>query len=106
MRDYRARKAAGLVDPVSRAERVDVRAREADPSWRQQAACRGMPPDLFFTDRGYDTGTAKKVCAGCPVRDACLTYALDTGVRFGVWGGLSEKQRKRLRRGRGRRVAS
>lgn len=66
-------------------------------SWRDRAACRGMD-DLFFPEEGHNTLPAKKVCDGCPVVSACLEYALETGQRYGVWGGTSEKERKRMNR--------
>lgn len=78
----------------------------ADGGWRERAACRGLGPDLFFTERGTATKDAKAVCEGCPVREDCLEFALDTVQLFGVWGGKSEAERRRLRRGRGRRRAS
>ena len=69
-------------------------------SWRDAAACRGVDPEVFFPERGESVAKAKKVCAGCPVRDECLEYAEETLQKFGVWGGLSERQRRRRRRGR------
>jgi WhiB family redox-sensing transcriptional regulator len=66
--------------------------------WMRHAACRGIDPELFFPHRGEDTRSPKAVCRRCPVRRACLDYALDTGERFGVWGGTSETDRRRLRR--------
>lgn len=81
------------------------------PDWMAQAACRGIDPNLFFPTRPQGEGTggemaaAKDVCQGCPVREVCLDYGMDE--RFGVFGGKSERERRRLRRGRGgRRVAS
>lgn len=65
--------------------------------WTTLAACKGMPADLFFTERGKSTAEAKAVCAGCPVREQCLDYAMANTERFGVWGGLSEHERRRLR---------
>ncbi len=74
----------------------------ADPDldWRHDALCRGMDPDLFFPERGEPTRQAKEVCAACPVREVCLAYALDNGERHGLWGGASELQRRKMRRGR------
>ena len=57
-------------------------------------------PDLFFPERGASTREAKSVCAGCEVKDDCLEYALVNGEKFGIWGGLSERERRRLRRQR------
>ncbi|MFP5322758.1 MAG: WhiB family transcriptional regulator [Acidimicrobiia bacterium] len=63
-------------------------------------ACRGADPDLFFPDRGESLEPAKAVCAECVVRDECLEFALAAGERFGVWGGTSERERRRIRRQR------
>lgn len=71
------------------------------PTWMRQAACRGGD-DLFFPPLGRaDVATkAKLICHGCPVRSACLDYALETNQEWGVWGGKSERERRRLRRAR------
>ena len=60
----------------------------------------GVDPDLFFPERGASTREAKEVCRGCVVREDCLEYALANGEKFGIWGGLSERERRRLRRQR------
>lgn len=67
------------------------------PDWFRAAACKGMDPTLFFPERGEPTAPAKQVCAGCEVREKCLEFALLTGEKTGVWGGVSEKERRRLR---------
>jgi WhiB family redox-sensing transcriptional regulator len=67
------------------------------PDWRHDGACRGMNPDLFFPERGDPTMPAKAVCSQCPVRAECLRDALGQRERFGVWGGLSERERRVLR---------
>lgn len=69
-------------------------------SWRQDAACRDLAPDIFFPATDDEAGVAKAVCATCPVRDDCLEYAVATRQDDGVWGGLDESERKRLRRRR------
>ncbi|MGI8984724.1 MAG: WhiB family transcriptional regulator [Acidimicrobiales bacterium] len=71
-----------------------------DRSWQGQANCLGVDPDLFFPERGASTREAKGVCRGCVVRDDCLEYALINGEKFGIWGGLSERERRRIRRQR------
>lgn len=68
------------------------------PAWMRHANCVGCDPDLFFPDRGASTREAKEVCGGCTVRDACLQYSLDNGEKHGIWGGRSERERRRLRR--------
>jgi WhiB family redox-sensing transcriptional regulator len=60
----------------------------------------GVDPDLFFPERGASTREAKEVCKGCVVKTDCLEYALDNGEKFGIWGGMSERERRRLRRAR------
>jgi len=66
-------------------------------TWREQAACRGIDPNLFHPRRGEDTAPAKAVCEDCPVRRECLVYALATVEKHGIWGGLSERERRPLR---------
>ena len=68
--------------------------------WQSRATCMGVDPDLFFPERGASTREAKEVCRGCVVREDCLEYALDNGEKFGIWGGMSERERRRLRRAR------
>lgn len=70
----------------------------ARPEWHRRAACRGMGPALFFGDRGENVQPAKDVCASCPVTEECLAAGLRE--KFGIWGGLSKRQRRRLRPGR------
>jgi WhiB family redox-sensing transcriptional regulator len=71
-----------------------------DRGWQSRANCMGVDPDLFFPERGASTREAKEVCRGCVVRESCLEYALDNGEKFGIWGGMSERERRRLRRAR------
>jgi WhiB family transcriptional regulator, redox-sensing transcriptional regulator len=68
--------------------------------WQENANCLGVDPDLFFPERGASTREAKAVCRGCEVREECLEYALRHGEKFGIWGGLSERERRRVRRQR------
>jgi len=72
-----------------------------DPRWQDGANCRGVDTDMFFPERGASHREAKAVCRGCTVREDCLEYALVNGEKFGVWGGLSERERRRIRRKRG-----
>ncbi|MCX5046683.1 WhiB family transcriptional regulator [Aldersonia sp. NBC_00410] len=67
--------------------------------WVDHAICPQTDPDAFFPEKGGSTREAKAICRLCPVREACLAYALDNGVRHGIWGGLSERERRRLQRG-------
>lgn len=66
--------------------------------WQSRANCMGVDPDLFFPERGASTREAKEVCRGCVVRENCLEFALANGEKFGIWGGLSERERRRVRR--------
>lgn len=70
----------------------------ADPrAWRRLAACHGLDPDIFFPISEDEATPAKAVCGTCSVREACLEWALAAGEE-GVWGGLTERERRRLRR--------
>lgn len=78
--------------------------------WRARAACRDEDPEIFFptatevTPHGWlEVAEAQRVCDRCPVRRACLSSALESGEEFGIWGGLTEKERRALRRRRSRR---
>ena len=79
------------------------------PQWFRWASCIGVDPELFFSTCGDRTDEAKAVCAECPVSEECLAFALATREKFGIWGGMSERERRRLRRARAlarRNVAS
>jgi WhiB family redox-sensing transcriptional regulator len=67
------------------------------PVWVSRAACAGRDPEAFFPKKGGSTQFPKSVCRRCPVRQKCLDYALDNREQFGIWGGLSERERRRLR---------
>jgi WhiB family transcriptional regulator, redox-sensing transcriptional regulator len=69
-----------------------------DSLWQEQALCAQTDPEAFFPEKGGSTREAKRICLGCEVRDACLEYALANDERFGIWGGLSERERRRLKR--------
>jgi WhiB family redox-sensing transcriptional regulator len=66
--------------------------------WRDLALCAQTDPEAFFPDKGESPKPAKRVCARCEVRAECLQHALDCGERFGIWGGLSERERRSLTR--------
>lgn len=87
--------------------RVRLRVSVEDESWRADAACRDAPPGLFFAGPHENdvAARAREVCASCPVRLECLEFALTHDERFGIWGGTSERERRRLRRARRRGVA-
>ena len=64
--------------------------------WRERAACRGTDLDLFYPERGESAGPARQVCERCPVRQPCLEYALSNRITHGIWGGLTERERRPL----------
>lgn len=71
-------------------------------SWRQLARCRGVDPEVFYpvSDDEEAADEAKSICALCPVRETCLEYALTAREKEGVWGGLTERERRRILRRR------
>ena len=71
---------------------------EAELSWQERALCAQTDPEAFFPEKGGSTREAKKVCVSCEVRTECLEYALENDERFGIWGGLSERERRKLKR--------
>ena len=81
-------------------ELMNLLLQPAKQPWQRQANCMGVDPDLFFPERGASTREAKEVCRGCVVQEDCLEYALANGEKFGIWGGLSERERRRIRRRR------
>ena len=93
---------SGKQDRVERAKAVrelfllDGNAEEA--GWQERALCAQTDPEAFFPEKGGSTREAKKVCLTCEVRDDCLEYALMNDERFGIWGGLSERERRKLKK--------
>jgi WhiB family redox-sensing transcriptional regulator len=73
-------------------------AAEDELGWKDQALCAQTDPDAFFPEKGGSTREAKRVCRSCEVRAECLGYALEHDERFGIWGGMSERERRRLKR--------
>jgi WhiB family redox-sensing transcriptional regulator len=71
-------------------------------TWRQHAACRGLDPLIFYPATDEEAEDAKDVCDGCPVREACLEHALAVREKEGVWGGATERERRRIIRQRRR----
>jgi WhiB family redox-sensing transcriptional regulator len=70
-------------------------------AWQEQALCAQTDPEAFFPEKGGSTREAKRICIGCEVKGECLEYALAQDERFGIWGGLSERERRRLKRAAG-----
>ncbi len=79
---------------------IQLEVDKGDRRWQERANCLGVDPDLFFPERGASTKEAKGVCHGCEVQPECLEYALRHGEKFGIWGGMSERERRRIRRQR------
>ncbi len=75
-----------------------VEAVEGALSWQERALCAQTDPEAFFPEKGGSTREAKRVCVSCEVRAECLEYALANDERFGIWGGLSERERRRLKK--------
>lgn len=71
--------------------------RASIPEWVGDALCAQTDPDAFFPDKGESNKAAKQVCASCPVRAECLDHALTIGDRFGIWGGMPEQARRKMR---------
>jgi WhiB family redox-sensing transcriptional regulator len=67
-------------------------------AWQTDALCAQTDPEAFFPEKGGSTRDAKRICTSCEVRSQCLEYALQNDERFGIWGGLSERERRRLKR--------
>ncbi|MFE1962414.1 WhiB family transcriptional regulator [Streptomyces sp. NPDC059479] len=86
-----------ITDITTRAT-VTSQSTEHELSWQESALCAQTGPDFFFPAPGSSTREAKLLCGACEGREACLQYALANDERFGVWGGLSEKERQKLRR--------
>ena len=90
-----------FVDPVNlgvpgvrRVEQDDDQAL----AWQADALCAQTDPEAFFPEKGGSTRDAKRICTTCDVRGECLEYALNNDERFGIWGGLSERERRKLKR--------
>jgi WhiB family transcriptional regulator, redox-sensing transcriptional regulator len=67
-------------------------------AWQERALCAQTDPEAFFPEKGGSTREAKRVCMSCDVRPECLSYALANDERFGIWGGLSERERRRVKK--------
>ena len=88
-----------FVDPVFLGVPGLRRPQEDDEvAWQADALCAQTDPEAFFPEKGGSTREAKRICEGCEVRSECLDFALENDERFGIWGGLSERERRKLRR--------
>ena len=88
----------GGIESASGEERQVQRFSEEELPWAEEALCAYVDPDVFFPEKGGSSREAKRICAQCAVRDECLDYALANDERFGIWGGLSERERRRFKR--------
>ena len=89
-----------FIDPV-RLGVPGVRTADAEENplaWQTDSLCAQTDPEAFFPEKGGSTREAKKICGSCEVRNSCLEYALENDERFGIWGGLSERERRKLRK--------
>lgn len=77
-----------------------------DLTWRYRGACRGLDPDIFYPASDEEAEPAKAVCGTCAVRQQCLEFALANREREGVWGGATEKERRRILRQRRKTAAA
>jgi WhiB family redox-sensing transcriptional regulator len=85
-------------DTLAPARYLALLANRPNGGWRDRALCAQVDPELFFPDKGESPRPAKRVCASCEVRVECLQDALDRREPFGIWGGLSERERRVLAR--------
>ena len=77
-----------------------------DTTWMAHGNCNNHPPAVFFPSDGVGVEVAKEICASCPVKEPCLEYAIEHRVDHGVWGGASERQRRRIIKARRVALAS
>jgi WhiB family transcriptional regulator, redox-sensing transcriptional regulator len=89
-----------FIDPVQLGVPGVRREPEVDSAlaWQADALCAETDPEAFFPEKGGSTRDAKRICESCEVRSECLDYALENDERFGIWGGLSERERRKLRK--------
>lgn len=87
------------IDPIVRGVTGSPELVEDNPlAWQADSLCAQTDPEAFFPEKGGSTRDAKRICAECTVSSACLEYALQNDERFGIWGGLSERERRKFRR--------
>jgi WhiB family redox-sensing transcriptional regulator len=83
---------------LAEADLTDLFGLPEESGWQERALCAQTDPEAFFPEKGGSTREAKKVCLTCEVRGECLEYALMNDERFGIWGGLSERERRKLKK--------
>lgn len=77
-----------------------------DTDWMRRGLCRELAPSTFFPNDGVGVDAARRICAACPVQQACLEYALAERIDHGVWGGASERERRRILKRRRQEAAA
>ena len=88
-----------FIDPIRLGVAGAYSDTEGDPlAWQADALCAQTDPEAFFPEKGGSTRDAKRICSGCEVKAQCLDYALANDERFGIWGGLSERERRKLKK--------
>jgi len=87
--------AIALQKPAQQADTAEV---AGELQWQERSLCAQTDPEAFFPEKGGSTREAKRVCLSCEVRVECLEYALENDERFGIWGGLSERERRRVKK--------
>ena len=87
------------VDPITLGTKRAYNDGSDNPlGWQADALCAETDPEAFFPEKGGSTREAKKICAQCDVKAQCLEFALSIDARFGIWGGLSERERRKLKK--------
>lgn len=79
---------------------IDIAAHVPETAWQRGGACLGSDLSVFYPEDQAGSEVAKAICLGCPVRAVCLEYALRMREKFGVWGGTSERERRRIAKAR------
>lgn len=79
---------------------ISIDAHVPETAWQRHGLCVGLDPNIFYPPDQVGSDAAKTICAGCPVRAVCLEYALETREKYGVWGGCSERERRRIAKAR------
>lgn len=87
------------LDTLHRFEELTPEPHHTTSSWREAGLCAQTDPEVFFPEKGGKTTSARAVCQSCDLRQQCLEYALAHDEWLGLWGGLSERERRRLKRG-------
>lgn len=79
---------------------------DSEPYWQELALCAQTDPDIFFPEKGGSTTPATSVCTACEVQAECLEYAISNDIRHGIWGGMSDNDRRRMSRERRRNAGA